>query len=72
MTACPLQYIHPRDWGLIELWQAWTVVGGLPFPGAVTDQDALTIDALQVLGHEVQLLEGYYTSQAEKRAAARR
>ena len=71
-TVGPLQYIHPRDWGLVELWQAWTVGGGLPFPGSVSEQDAKTIDALQVLGHEVQLLEGYYAAQAEKKAAARR
>lgn len=68
-TGCPLREVDAGLWSLLDLWHSWNTVGGTPFGGSVVEQPARLISALQVVGGEVKMLEGYYQEQAEKTRA---
>lgn len=64
-------FVKPADWRLLEVWEAWRQLGGLPSPGSVEDQEAQMVEAFRVLDAELGLIQGYYQAQAERRSQDR-
>jgi len=70
--VCPLHYVDPEEWRIIDVWSAWKQFGGMPSPGSIEEQSGKFVEAFRILDAEMSLCEGYYQAQAERRAKLKR
>lgn len=72
VDRCPLHEVKPSTWRLLNVWNAWKQLGGMPGVGAVEDQEAKLIEAFSVLDSESDMIQAHARELEQRRASSRR
>jgi hypothetical protein len=67
-----LHEVDPSIWRLLNVWNAWKQLGGMPGAGSVEDQEAKLIDAFSVLDSESDMIQAHAQELDQRRASSRR
>ncbi len=72
LDRCPIEVCDPWMWTAINTWHSWSVFGGLPCAGAISDQPARLLEAIGIVESESRLVQAYRQERETERAKMRR